>query len=215
MPHMNSLCIIEEKTPACFLWYKGPKRPRAADNLTLTTVIPSRVRNEILMSPTLLLYAIDFDTTDSFKETIRALLKVKTSLASFSIPSYTTARTQTLESKKAGNDVLEGEGNGNNFLPYSGDALIFELAVSTGYSPGTGHSIFPYIPSSTKYPGPIGRVNKLKSYSNSGKGWPPVALEVEDVRLVAVLKGKILMRNSFLSFAPKSWKFFFPLPYPL
>lgn len=34
------------------------------------------------MSPTLLLYAIDFDTTDSFKETIRALLKVKTSLAS-------------------------------------------------------------------------------------------------------------------------------------
>ncbi|KAK4412226.1 hypothetical protein Salat_2963900 [Sesamum alatum] len=80
----------------------------------------------------------------------------------------------------------------NNFLPYSGDALIFELAVSTGYSPGTGHSIFPYIPSSTKYPGPIGRVNKLKSYSNSGKGWPPVALEVEDVRLVAVLKGKIL-----------------------
>ena len=21
-PHMNSLCIIEEKTPACFLWYK-------------------------------------------------------------------------------------------------------------------------------------------------------------------------------------------------
>ena len=82
MPHMNSPCIIEEKTPACFLWYKGPRRPRAANNLTLTTVIPSRVRNEILMSPTLLLYAIDFDTTDSFKETIRALLKVKTSLAS-------------------------------------------------------------------------------------------------------------------------------------
>lgn len=28
-PHMNSLCIIEEKTPACFLWYKGPRRPRS------------------------------------------------------------------------------------------------------------------------------------------------------------------------------------------
>ena len=50
------------------------------------------------------------------------------------------SRTQTLESKKAGNDVLEGEGNGNNFLPDSGDALIFELAVSTGYSPGAGLS---------------------------------------------------------------------------
>lgn len=24
-PHMNSLCIIEKKTPACFLWYKGPR----------------------------------------------------------------------------------------------------------------------------------------------------------------------------------------------
>ena len=26
--YMNSLCIIEEKTPACFLWYKGTKKTK-------------------------------------------------------------------------------------------------------------------------------------------------------------------------------------------
>ena len=64
-----------------------PQRPRAADNLTLTTGIHpissyklySHVPN--LRGVISLLYAIDFYTTYSFKETIRALFKVKTSLA--------------------------------------------------------------------------------------------------------------------------------------